>query len=157
MMVIIETYETKTQFHFIFLRFFRLKIPWAYPASTLSIFSIKGVPINMGIETNSKPSLQRISAVLSNFNGQKNYTCFSIFFTNVFLQNAAWCSITFLQDKHDIINYNTVCNKKTNKFWIELKQMDHSFPRYPHTNSKNQNRHWIPMFIGTPCTLHLNT
>ena len=89
MMVIIETYETKTQFHFIFLRFFRLKIPWAYPASTLSIFSIKGVPINMGIETNSKPSLQRISAVLSNFNGQKNYTCFSIFFTNVFLQNAA--------------------------------------------------------------------
>ena len=71
MMIIIETYEKKTQFHFIFLRFFRLKIPWAYLASTLSIFSIKGVPINMGIETNSKPSLQRISAVLSNFNGQK--------------------------------------------------------------------------------------
>ena len=56
----------------------------------------------------------------------------------------------------------TVCSQKTNKQIVNIADENlayYSFlSRYHYTKSKNylrrryRNRHWIPMFIGTPCT-----
>ena len=59
--------------------------------------------------------------------------------------------------------YTTVCSQNINKQSVNIADetlTDYSFlSKYHYTKSKNylkrryRIRHWIPMFIGTPCTL----
>ena len=65
----------KTQFHFPFLRFFRVENLLGLLRQHIIHIQHTGCPNKHGNkETNSKSSLQRISVVLPNFNGQNKVT-----------------------------------------------------------------------------------
>jgi len=126
--------------------------------SKLLKYSCTGCPKKHGNSvTNSISSLLWISIVISNFKSHNIIMSARVYFMKMNSEDGQVVYCNFL-----VLLSTTVCSQNLNKQIVNIADetlTDYSFlRRYHYTKSKNyfktlyQIRHWIPMFIGTPCT-----
>ena len=124
--------------------------------------------------TNSISSLLWISIVIPNFKIHNTIMSARVYFMKrikdckgvsiMSPQDEQWrrTSLLSLYTDYLVLVSTTVCSQNINKQNVNIADKtltDYSFlSRYHYTKSKNylkrryRIRHWIPMFIGTPCT-----
>ena len=107
--------------------------------------------------TNSISSLLWISIVIPDFKSHSIIMSARVYYC----EKGKWFTL-FVYFNFLVLLSTTVCSQKINKQIVNIADeilTDYRFLyRYRYTKSKNylkrryRIRHWIPMFIGTPCT-----
>ena len=128
--------------------------------------------------TNSISSVLWIGIVIPNFKSHNIIMSAKVYFMKTvngckdvsIMSVARWTVKTdkftlFVYFNFLVLQSTTVCSQHINKQNVNIADenlTDYSFlSRYHYTKSKNflkrryQIRHWIPMFIGTPCNKHI--
>ena len=129
--------------------------------STWYLASDTGCPNKHGNSvTNSIWSLLWISVVIPNFKSHNIIMSARVYF----MKTVKGYKFTLFKYCNFLVLLSTpLCSQKINKQIVNIADenlLDHSvLSRYHYTKSKNylkrryRIRHWIPMFIGTPCII----